>query len=73
MSRLALEVDIKFNLAQFRFQLFIIFNPNKTLLTKILIYYTLNNCMQQKIKDSLIKQSKIAPFMLSFDAFKEVL
>ena len=73
MSRLALEVDIKFNLAQFRFQSFTILNPNKTLLMKIPIYCTLNNRMQQKIKDGLIKQSKIALFMLNFNAFKKAL
>ena len=55
MFRLALKVDIKFNLTQFRFQLFTILNPNKTLLMKIPIYCALNNRIQQKIEDGLIK------------------
>ena len=38
---------------------------------KILIYYTLNNYIQQKIEDNLIKQSKIALFILSFNTFKK--
>ena len=46
MSRLALEADIKFSLAQFRFQSFTILNPNKTPLAKILIHYALNNRIQ---------------------------
>jgi len=39
---------------------------------KILIYYAFNNRIQQKMENGLIKQSKIAPFMLSFNAFKKI-